>query len=243
MAKHSGHPRRRNEARAPEGKPSPPRQAAAVLPGDHGAQIPARCRETHDDLPPPSSCEIGPHRDFQIPFRALAHDNGLWPDADPADPHAGGRHHPGRQRHRACSCPATPETRDEDIGRAVADYLRPVELQQPARFEDGHPISQRHRLGLVMGDIDERLSKPLVQRLQFCPHLGPQLRVEVRKRLVHQKDRCLARDPPAPPPHAGAARPKTARACGPDSPQGAGSRPSAAHMSRAPASASCAVRA
>ena len=51
---------------------------------------------------------------------------------------------------------------------------------------------ERHRLDLVVGDVDGRHAEPLVQPRQLAAHRDAQLGVEVRERLVHEERLRLA---------------------------------------------------
>src|SRR5205807_1403385 len=55
-------------------------------------------------------------------------------------------------------------------------------------------LAERHRLDLVVRDVDGRHAEPRVQLLQRRPHRHAQLRVEVGQRLVHQEPLWLADD-------------------------------------------------
>jgi hypothetical protein len=86
---------------------------------------------------------------------------------------------------------------DEQVGRAVEELLRRVALLQHAVAQDGDPRAERHRLDLVVGDVDRRDPQALVQLGQLRAHRDAQLGVEVGQRLVHQERRRLAHDGPA----------------------------------------------
>ncbi len=55
-------------------------------------------------------------------------------------------------------------------------------------------MAERHRLGLVVGDIDRRHAEPRLERCDVGAHLHTELRVEVRERLVHEEDARVAHD-------------------------------------------------
>jgi hypothetical protein len=55
-------------------------------------------------------------------------------------------------------------------------------------------VPERHRLGLVVRHVDGGCAEPGLQRGDLGAGLQPQLRVEVRERLVHQEDLRLAHD-------------------------------------------------
>jgi hypothetical protein len=59
---------------------------------------------------------------------------------------------------------------------------------------DDDPVGHRHRLDLVMGDVDGRGAEALVQLADLGAHLDAQLGVEVRERLVEQEHLRVAHD-------------------------------------------------
>jgi hypothetical protein len=79
----------------------------------------------------------------------------------------------------------------------VEQGLRVAELLQHPVAHDRHPLAQRHRLDLVVGDVDRRDPQPLVQPRQLRPHRRPQLRVEVRQRLIQEEHLRLPHQRPA----------------------------------------------
>ena len=58
-------------------------------------------------------------------------------------------------------------------------------------------MGHRHRLDLVVRDVDRRHAEVVLELRDLGPHLDAELRVEVRERLVHQEDLRLADDRPA----------------------------------------------
>ena len=74
----------------------------------------------------------------------------------------------------------------------VEQRLRRVDLLQHAVAHHRHALAERHRLDLVMGDVDGGDAEALVQPRQLGAHRHAQLRVEVRQRLVHQEGLRLA---------------------------------------------------
>ncbi len=76
----------------------------------------------------------------------------------------------------------------------VVELLRAADLLQLALPHHRDPIAERHRLGLVVGDVDGRRLEPVLDPRDLGPHLHAQLRVEVRERLVHQEGLRLAHD-------------------------------------------------
>ena len=63
-----------------------------------------------------------------------------------------------------------------------------------AVVHDHDAVGERHRLDLVVGDIDRGGLHHLVHALDLDPHLHAQLGVEVGQRLVEQKDLRVAHD-------------------------------------------------
>ena len=86
------------------------------------------------------------------------------------------------------------ERGDEHVRGAPVDVLRRADLLQHAVAHHGDPVPHRHRLDLVVGHVHRRDAEPRVQLDQLQPGLDPQLRVEVRERLVHQERIRLADD-------------------------------------------------
>jgi sn-glycerol 3-phosphate transport system ATP-binding protein len=63
-----------------------------------------------------------------------------------------------------------------------------------ALAHDRHAVAERHRLHLVVGDVDGRGLQSLVQPLELDAHLHTQCRVEVGERLVEEEHRGVRRD-------------------------------------------------
>ena len=102
--------------------------------------------------------------------------------------------HRGRQQvHRG----RADEPGDEEVDRLREQLAGRRHLLQQALVEHGHPVTHRHRLDLVVGDVDGRHPEPVLQRRDLGAGLDPQLGVEVGQRLVHQEHRRLAHDRPA----------------------------------------------
>src|SRR3984885_1368091 len=80
------------------------------------------------------------------------------------------------------------EGRDELTVRALKDFARRANLLDQAVAQKNDAVGQRHRLKLVMGDIDCRRFEPLMQSGDLDAHMIAELGVEVRKRLVEQKN-------------------------------------------------------
>ena len=78
------------------------------------------------------------------------------------------------------------EAGDEQVGRPVLELLRRAVLQQHAFFHHGDAVGQGNRLGLVMGDEHRRHLRSISQSLMPRAQDRPQLRLELRHRLVEQ---------------------------------------------------------
>ena len=89
------------------------------------------------------------------------------------------------------------ERGDEEVARLAVERLRRVDLLDRAVAHHRDARAERHRLDLVVRDVDRRDAEPLVQSRELGAHVDPELRVEVRERLVHQERGRLADDRPA----------------------------------------------
>ena len=86
------------------------------------------------------------------------------------------------------------ELGDEQIRRPLVEPLRRVDLLEHAAAHHRHAVAHRHRLGLVVRDVDRRHREIALDPQDLGAHLDAQLRVEVRERLVHQERLRLADD-------------------------------------------------
>ena len=84
------------------------------------------------------------------------------------------------------------ERAHEQVRGVLEQPLRHVALLNHPVAQHRHPVAQRHRLDLVVGDVDGRRPEALVQAGEFAAHARAQLRVEVRERLVHEERPRLA---------------------------------------------------
>ena len=75
----------------------------------------------------------------------------------------------------------------EQARRSVVDLQRRPDLLHAPLVEDGDAVAERHRLDLVVGDVDHRRAQLGLQVLDLRADVGPQLRVEVGERLVHEE--------------------------------------------------------
>ena len=78
--------------------------------------------------------------------------------------------------------------------RARVELLGRPDLLEHARAHDRDPVAHRHRLDLVVRDVDRRRPEPVLEPHDLRARLHAQRRVEVRERLVHQERRRLAHD-------------------------------------------------
>ena len=63
-----------------------------------------------------------------------------------------------------------------------------ADLQELAAHHHGDAVGHRHRLDLVVRDVDEGRAEPAMQLGDLGAHVHAQLGVEVGQRLVHQED-------------------------------------------------------
>ena len=87
---------------------------------------------------------------------------------------------------------AADEACDEQVRRACVELGGVCDLLELAEAHDGDAVAERHRLDLIVRDVDRRDSDLLVEESDLRSHLGSQFRVEVRKRLVHEERLRLA---------------------------------------------------
>src|SRR5207247_2491526 len=77
--------------------------------------------------------------------------------------------------------------------RAGAE-LGPVHLDDAVVLHHRNSMRQEEGLALIVGDIDRRDTEPPLQLAQLDAHALPQLRVEIRERLVQQEQLRLAHE-------------------------------------------------
>ena len=97
-----------------------------------------------------------------------------------------GRHEVHRRR--------ADEAGHEDVHRPGVELLGRPDLLEDAQAHDRDPVAHRHRLDLVVRDVDRRRDERPLQLQDLGPRRDPQRRVEVRERLVHQERGRLAHD-------------------------------------------------
>ena len=76
----------------------------------------------------------------------------------------------------------------------VIKLHRRAELFDPALVQHDDAVGHRHRLDLVMGDIDHGGGQVAVQLAKLDPHVAAQGGVEVGERFVEQEDLGVAHD-------------------------------------------------
>ena len=86
------------------------------------------------------------------------------------------------------------EAGDEARLRMMIEVLRRGDLLDHAAVHDHDAVGQRHRLDLIVGDIDRGGLDHLMHALDLGAHLHAQLGVEVRQRLVEQEHLRIAHD-------------------------------------------------
>jgi hypothetical protein len=80
------------------------------------------------------------------------------------------------------------ETCDEAVDGTFVEVERRPLLLYFAVVEDDDPLRQRHRLHLIVRDIDHRRFEFVVKPRDFDAHLRAKVGIEVRQRLVEQED-------------------------------------------------------
>ena len=86
------------------------------------------------------------------------------------------------------------ETGDEQVRGVRVQVRRRRELLQPAAVHHRDQVGHRHRFDLVVRDVERGDAELALQALDLTAHLQPQLRVEIRQRLVHQERLRVADD-------------------------------------------------
>src|ERR1700730_10890818 len=86
------------------------------------------------------------------------------------------------------------ETGDKKIGRLVVKLERLAYLLHQAVLHDDDTVAQGHRLDLVVGHVDRGRAELVMKLFELDAHLDAQFGVEVRQRLIEQKDLWMADD-------------------------------------------------
>ncbi len=82
------------------------------------------------------------------------------------------------------------------VDRMIVDFLWRAELLQHAVVHDGDAVRHRQCLELIMGHIDHGRAQLALHDLELAPHVGTQLGIEMRDRLIEQEQLGLAHDRP-----------------------------------------------
>src|SRR5207249_749566 len=77
---------------------------------------------------------------------------------------------------------------DEEVHGRPVEALRRVDLLDLARVHDRRTLPERHRLHLVVRDVDSRDAELRMEPGEVGADADTELRVEVRERLVHEVD-------------------------------------------------------
>src|SRR5215468_7274082 len=88
------------------------------------------------------------------------------------------------------------EIGDDLVDRSRVDLARRADLHDLAGVHHGDPVRERHRLGLVVGHVDERDAGAALKLLQLPAHALTQLGVQVREWLVEQQNAGLDHEAP-----------------------------------------------
>ena len=88
----------------------------------------------------------------------------------------------------------TDEAADEEVHWTLVELLRRRDLLEITLPHDGDAIAHRHRLDLVVRDVDRRDAELVLQARDLGAHVHAELRVEIREGLVHQVGLGLAHD-------------------------------------------------
>ncbi len=83
---------------------------------------------------------------------------------------------------------AAEETGHEQIGWAVVQRHRTIDLLDHAILEHHDTLAERHRLDLIVGDVDHGGTELAVQLRDLGAHAVAQLGIQIGQRLVEQKN-------------------------------------------------------
>ncbi|MNN09825.1 hypothetical protein D3C81_1227290 [compost metagenome] len=102
--------------------------------------------------------------------------------------HAAARHAPqARFGLRGQVVHGADEVRHEGVGRRAVDLLRRAGLGDAAPVHDDDAVAQRHRLGLVVGDVDRGDMEAAQQLVDVRAQGVAQLGVERGQRFIEQQ--------------------------------------------------------
>ena len=85
----------------------------------------------------------------------------------------------------------------KDVAGPLVDLARRRQLQELARAHDGDAVGQRHRLDVVVGDVERGRAEAPDELADLEADVAAERGVEVRERLVEEEDPRLAHDGPA----------------------------------------------
>lgn len=71
---------------------------------------------------------------------------------------------------------------------------RRADLRDQATIHGADPVAKRHRLGLIVGDIDRGDAELAQQAVDLLPQLVAQARIQRRERFVQQQHPWTGRD-------------------------------------------------
>ena len=91
---------------------------------------------------------------------------------------------------------APDERRHERVHRAEVDIVGRSHLLDDAVAQDDDAVRHRHRLDLVVGDVQRRAADASMELQQLGAHLDAQQRIEVRERLIHEERDRVSDDRP-----------------------------------------------
>src|SRR5580658_2348195 len=83
---------------------------------------------------------------------------------------------------------AAQEARDEFRARPLIDLFGRTQLLDAALVHHHDEVGRRHRLGLVVGDIERRIAIGVVKSADLEAHLLAQTGIEIGERLVEEQD-------------------------------------------------------
>ena len=87
------------------------------------------------------------------------------------------------ERHRR----AADERCHERVRGTRVDGVWVTDLLETSLAHDRDPVAHRHRLDLIVRDVHRRRPHLLLEPLDLASSLGTELRIEIRKGLVHQE--------------------------------------------------------
>ena len=82
---------------------------------------------------------------------------------------------------------AADEAGHEQVRRIVVERLGGADLLELALSHQRYTVAERHRLDLIVSDVDGRHSELALELADLGPHLGSKLRIEIREWLVHEE--------------------------------------------------------